>query len=350
VRLDEPSWWYAADGGESLPARLLTPVEQIYAALAERRFAKAVPFQCGLPVICVGNFTAGGTGKTPLTRFLIERLRGRDIAAACLSRGYGGSLAGPVWVDGEHHTAREVGDEPLLIAQDARVMIGRDRKAAALAIAESGGIDAVIMDDGLQNPSLAKDLSFAVVSAQRGLGNGRVIPAGPLRARLGFQLGLVDGIVVMGSDDAFDDGLFEMLRSRFHGPVLRAAVVPVAPLDGVAERSVMAYAGIANPERFFGLVESFGPQALVRRPFADHHDFSEQDARVLIAEADRIGADLVTTEKDAMRLKGAAGARGELAARSRTLPIRVAFDEKDLLRLDALIDGALKTVTRRDAG
>lgn len=347
MRLDEPSWWYAGDGAESLPARLLTPIEHIYAELAERRFAKATPFQCGLPVICVGNFTAGGTGKTPLTRFLIERLRERDMTAACLSRGYGGSLAGPVWVDAERHTAREVGDEPLLIAQDARVMVGRDRKAAAASIAESGGIDAVIMDDGLQNPSLAKDLSFAVVNAQRGIGNGRVIPAGPLRARLAFQLGLVDAIVVMGGEDADDGGLFERLRSRFHGPVLRADVMPVAPLGGVAERIVIAYAGIANPERFFGLVESFGPQAMVRRAFADHHAFSEQDARALIAEADRLDADLVTTEKDAMRLKGAVGVRAELAARSRTLPIRVAFDDKDLLRLDALIDGALKTVTRR---
>ncbi|MBX9861220.1 MAG: tetraacyldisaccharide 4'-kinase [Hyphomicrobium sp.] len=347
MRLDEPSWWYGAGDGNSLPARLLTPIEHIYAALAERRFATAKPYQCGLPVICVGNFTAGGTGKTPLTRFLIERLGARGLTAACLSRGYGGSLAGPVWVDGERHTARDVGDEPLLIAQDARVMIGRDRAAAASLIAKSGGIDAVIMDDGLQNPSLAKDLSFAVVSAQRGLGNGRVIPAGPLRARFEFQLGLVDGIVVMGSDADFDASHFDALRSRFHGPVLRAAVVPVASLGAVAGRAVIAYAGIANPERFFRLVESFAPDVLVRRAFADHHEFSEADARALIAEADSIGADLVTTEKDAVRLKRATGARAELAQRSQTLPIRVAFDERDLLRLDALIDGALKGVARR---
>jgi tetraacyldisaccharide 4'-kinase len=347
VPLDEPSWWYARDGGTSLAARLLMPFEHVYGAFAERRFSTVVPFRCGLPVICVGNFTAGGTGKTPLTRFLIERLRARDIIAACLSRGYGGSLAGPLWVDGERHRARDVGDEPLLIAQEARVMIGRDRQAAATAIAESGGIDAVIMDDGLQNPSLAKDLSLAVVSAQRGLGNGRVIPAGPLRARLDFQLGLVDGIVVMGPDTAFDDGLFESLRSRFHGPVLRGNVTAASPLGAVADRAVIAYAGIANPERFFRLVESFGPRAVVRRAFADHHEFSERDARGLLAEADRIGADLVTTEKDAVRLSGATGARADLARRSQTLPIRVAFEERDLLRLDALIDGALTAVARR---
>jgi tetraacyldisaccharide 4'-kinase len=343
VPLEEPKWWYAEGGGASLPARLLSPAEEIYAAAVEHRFSKAKPFRCDVPVICVGNFTAGGTGKTPLARFLIASLQRQEIQAACLSRGYGGTLAGPVWVDRARHTAREVGDEPMLLAAISRVMIARDRRAGLEAIAASGETHAVIMDDGLQNPGVAKDLSIAVVDARRGFGNGRVIPSGPLRARLAFQLGLVDCIVVMGSDppDA-PSAILDDLKVRFPGPVLRGVVAPSETVDGLAGRVLVAYAGIANPDRFFNLLERFAPQSVVRRAFADHHAFSDKEAAGLIAEADAMEALLVTTEKDHARLMGATGACATLAARSRTLPIEVSFDARDLLRLDALIDGALK--------
>lgn len=358
MRLDEPGWWY----GEARPIaeRLLAPLGDLYGAAVERRFKSATPYRSPLPVICVGNFTAGGTGKTPLTRFLLDVLAIRQKAAVCLTRGYGGSLAGPVWVDAGRHTAREVGDEPLLIAHGSygagahgagqRVMVARDRKAG-LAVIEAAGeasvgggaADAVIMDDGLQNPSLAKDLSIAVVDAERGLGNGRVIPAGPLRARLAFQLGLVDCIVVMGAEaQGTEAPIFEALKKRFHGPVLRGAVEPSGDMGWIAGSALLAYAGIANPDRFFRMLESFAPRLLARRVFPDHHAFTDAQAAELIAAADAAGARLVTTEKDLARLSGTTGACADLAARSRVVPISVRFDERDFLRLGALIDGAFK--------
>lgn len=354
MRLDEPRWWYGE--GRSATARLLAPLSALYGAAVERRFAAARPYRSALPVICVGNFTAGGTDKTPLTRFLLDALTARGKAGVCLSRGYGGALAGPVWVEGSRHTAREVGDEPLLVARAApvtategvraRVLVARDRKAGLLAVEAEGSADAVVMDDGLQNPSLAKDLSIALVDARRGFGNGRVIPAGPLRARLPFQLSLVDCIVVMGADaPGGAPSVFDALKTRFTGPVLRGAVEAAAGDTGWIEGArLLAYAGIANPERFFRMLESFAPGALIRRPFPDHHPFSDAEAARLLAAADAAGAELVTTEKDLARLAGTSGALADLAGRSRALPIRVAFDERDGVRLDALIDGALKRV------
>lgn len=349
--LEEPGWWYGA-ARDSLAARLLGPLGDLYGAAVERRFRTAEPYRSALPVICVGNFTAGGTGKTPLTRFLIGELAQRGIVPACLSRGYGGSLVGPAWVDIARHTASEVGDEPLLIARGSdgapvRVMIARDRKAGHATIAAAGGVDIVIMDDGLQNPSVAKDLAIAVVDARRGIGNGRVIPAGPLRARLGFQLGLVDCIVVMGADASGGGGtIFDDLKKEFHGPVLRGAVEAAGDTGWISGRRLIAYAGIANPERFFRMLDGFAPRSVERRVFKDHHPFSEAEAARLIAEADAAGADLVTTEKDLARLAGLGGARSDLAARSRVLPITVRFEERDLVRLAALLDGVLKGVTR----
>ncbi len=347
VRLDEPGWWYGDSGG-AIAERLLAPLGDIYGAAVERRFTKAVPYRSPLPVICVGNFTAGGTGKTPLTRFLIDLLKSRDKAAVGLSRGYGGSLAGPVWVQPGRHTAREVGDEPLLIAQGsdrvgAPVMVARDRKAGLSAIEAEGGVDAVIMDDGLQNPSLAKDLSIAVVDARRGVGNGQVIPAGPLRARLSFQLGLVDCIVVMGADaPGAETSIFEELKTHFHGPVLRGAVEATGDTGWAADGALLAYAGIANPERFFRMLDGLAPRKLIRRPYPDHHVFTDADARRLLAESDTADAQLITTEKDLARLSGATSACADLVARSRALPITVTFEERDLVRLGALLDGVLK--------
>lgn len=343
MRLEEPGWWYGEGRAGFLPERLLGPLGEFYAFAVERRFKAVTPYRSPLPVVCVGNFTVGGTGKTPLTRFLIAALARRGKAAVGLSRGYGGSLAGPVWVDPRRHTAREVGDEPLLIARDARAMVARDRKAGLAAIERAGDVDAVIMDDGLQNPSLSKDLSLAVVDARRGVGNGRTIPAGPLRARLAFQLGLVDGIVVMGADSPDDEEpIFEVLKKRFPGPVLRGAVAPAGDVAWIAGANLLAYAGIANPVRFIRMLEGMAPRALALRAFPDHHAFTEAEAARLLAEADATGAALVTTEKDLARLAGTMGACAALAERSRVLPIAVTFEERDLLRLDALIDGVMK--------
>lgn len=344
--LEEPGWWYGAESADTLP-RLLRPFEALYAWAVERRFRTSTPYRARVPVICIGNFTAGGTGKTPLSRFMLEKLAADEISAACLTRGYGGELEGPVWVDPHHHTAREAGDEPLLLASDARVMLARDRPAGLKAIEAGQDVAAVIMDDGLQNPTVAKDLTIAIVDAVRGFGNGRVIPAGPLRAPLDFQLALVDCIVVMGEDPPPGaPAVFEHLKQRFPGPVLRARVAASGDAAWIAGANVLAYAGIANPGRFFRLAESFEPQSLTPRTFPDHHAFTQAEAESLLKEARATGATLLTTEKDLARLSGATGPVADLRTLSRTLPIAVTFDEHDLLRLYALIDGALKTGAR----
>lgn len=346
VPLNEPGWWYGEEQAGGRPARLLAPLGELYGGIVEYRFRQAKPYRARLPVICIGNFTAGGTGKTPLTRCLIGELAVQGATPVCLTRGYGGRLPGPAWVEAGH-TARDVGDEPLLLARDARVVVARDRTAGLQAIETDGAATAVLMDDGLQNPHAAKDLSIAVVDAGRGFGNGRVIPAGPLRARLDFQLGLVDCIVVMGRDpESGASPVFETLKRSFTGPVLRGTAEPEGDLGWIAGAAVLAYAGIANPERFFRLVEENAPRALTRRVFRDHHEFTERDAAALLDESWRTEAILVTTEKDLARLAGHGGKRAELAARSRVVPIRVRFDKSDGLRLKSLIEGTLKSADR----
>jgi tetraacyldisaccharide 4'-kinase len=344
VPLKEPGWWYRAGGG-GLAARLLGPAARLYGAAAEARFRRQTPYKVSLPVICIGNFTAGGTGKTPLTRLVLDHLVSLGERPVCLTRGYGGRIAGPEWVDPARHVAADVGDEPLLLVRSAPVMVSRDRVEGAKAIEASGKASVIVMDDGLQNPSLVKDLTIAVVDANRGMGNGHVIPAGPLRAPLAFQLGLVDCIVVNGRSEPKPDGVetvFERLKRRFPGPVLRAEPQPVEDVSALSGARVVAYAGIANPGRFFSLLEDIGAEVVQRTTFADHHELSEAEAEALLAAARELGAQLITTEKDAARLAGASETRGLLRDSSRTLPIRTVFLDRDAMRMDALLEAELR--------
>lgn len=343
--LEEPSWWYDPAGRSSARARLLAPLGDLAGHLAVRRYQRTSPYRSRLPVICVGNFTAGGTGKTPLSLHIAEHLKSAGESPVYLTRGYGGTRPGPVWLDAARDTARDVGDEPLLLARQASVMISRDRRKGALAI-EQGARSAsvIVMDDGLQNPALAKDLTLAVVDGVRGLGNGRVIPAGPLRAPLDFQLGLIDGIVVNGGGEA--PAVLEELKRYFHGPVLHASAVAAGETRWIEDRPLVAFAGIANPVRFFSLVERLGGRISERIVFADHHAFSEADAKRILRRASAHGAALVTTEKDWVRLTGSGGARLALREAARTLPIRLTFDAAQTSRLASLLDGALSRVRK----
>ena len=338
--LDEPTWWYGA--ADSLPARLLRPLARVYDWQAIRRMDQPAAYRSPLPVLCIGNFTAGGTGKTPLARACVAALAARGRTVAVLTRGYGGRSHGPRFVDMGLDRAEDVGDEPLLLAGDARVMVARDRVAGARAIeSATPTVDVIVMDDGLQNPSLAKDLSLAVIDGRRGVGNGRVIPAGPLRASLAAQLTRVDAIVVnLPPGLAGEDSVaLTWLRQNFEGPVLAARAEPAADTDALAGQAVVAFAGIANPGRFFDLLESHGAAIADRMVFADHHPFSDSDAERLLAAAAANNARLVTTEKDQVRLIGHGGARGRLRERVLALPIRLVFAERDRLRLEALLEG-----------
>jgi tetraacyldisaccharide 4'-kinase len=299
-----PGFW-RTDG--TLPA-LLSPLSLGWIAGTWLRRATTTPYRAPVPVICVGNLVAGGAGKTPVAIALGQDLIGRGKAVHFLSRGYGGRETGPLRVDPATHAAADVGDEPLLLARIAPSWIAHDRAAGAAA-AVAAGAAAIVMDDGFQNPGVAKDLSLVVVDGGYGFGNGRVMPAGPLREPRAAGLARADAVVLMEPDEA---GVASLLQRNL--PVLRATLAPIEaePLRG---KSVFAFAGIARPEKFFATLESLGCRIAGRRAFPDHHPFTEAEIASLVAEAERAGALPVTTEKDAVRLPPAM--RGKVT----TLPV-----------------------------
>ncbi|MBN9247487.1 MAG: tetraacyldisaccharide 4'-kinase [Hyphomicrobium sp.] len=335
----EPSWWYGPDGGWR--TSLLSPVGALVGGIASRRIENAKPYRSSLPVICAGNFTAGGSGKTPLALFLAKLVAEEGREPWFLSRGYGGKLEGPVRVIPTRQTARDVGDEPLLLARSAPAVVSRDRRKGAEAIEALASKQAVIiMDDGLQNPALAKDLVIALVDQRRGFGNGLVIPAGPLRAPLDIQGKLAHLIVLTGQGPA-DPALLQTLKAISTAPVITAETRADEDAARFRNRKVIAFAGIANPERFFTTLGSLGADIVARKAFADHHMFSEAEARDLLGLAERAGASLVTTEKDLARLAGTTGVRATLRERAETIAIRTAIEDGDLEILRRLVRGAI---------
>ena len=343
VPREEPVWWYGET--RQITARALEPLARLYGAIAVSRFTDTLPYRSKLPVICIGNFTAGGTGKTPFAISIAERLKAMGERPVFLTRGYGGSAKGPLWVDGQRHTARETGDEPLLLVRTAPTLIARNRRAGAAYIETHGDkASVIVMDDGLQNPSLAKDLTLVVVDAKRGLGNERVIPAGPLRAPLDFQLRLANVIVLNDSATAVQRfAAFEQrLRRAYQGPIIQASLEPARDAEWLKGAEVSAYAGIANPQRFFDFLQWLGASVSARTVFRDHQQLTEADARRLLAGAEASGLLLVTTEKDWARLPASGtGALAALKAKSRVLAVRSAVEPQDEPKLEALLRNAL---------
>ena len=346
--LSEPDWWYGPDRQHI--ARALAPLGWLWGAAAARRLRRGEGYRSALPVICVGNFTAGGTGKTPLVRLIARTLTERGSNPAILTRGYGGRIAGPHWVDLYHDTAAAIGDEPRLLAATAATLVARDRAAGAAAIErDARRFDVILMDDGLQNPALEKSLAIAVVDGARGFGNGRVIPAGPLRARIDVLNQRTDVMLVnrAGDETEFSIALIERLRREFNGPVIVAATTPAGDLAWLAGRPVVAYAGIGHPARFFKMLDGLGARVAERIEFPDHHVFSQTDAARLLDLAGRHDAQLVTTEKDVARLASATGQLGGLAAASRAVAITLRIDPADAARFEHLLADALVQPARR---
>jgi tetraacyldisaccharide 4'-kinase len=321
---DPAFWWYP----ESLVARMLAPLAAVYGAVAERRMQQpGAP--AGVPVICIGNLTAGGAGKTPTAIAVAELLRGAGKHPFVLSRGYGGTLEGPVRVDAARHRAADVGDEPLLVARSTPTVIARDRVAGA-RLARTAGADVIVMDDGFQNPSLQKDLSLIVVDGRRGVGNGCVIPAGPLRAPLDVQMRRADAVLVLGPVE--DAGEIIAIAEARERPVFFGRLAPdPAALDALRDRRVLAFAGIGDPQKFFTTLAEAGIEVAEQRAFGDHHRFSAEEAHDLVARAQAHGLQLVTTEKDRMRMAGAAELAA-LAAAAQTLPVRLDVTEPEKFR------------------
>ena len=313
-----PEFW----AHRGLLSSVLAPAGWVYGRVAAARQRWARPWHAPVPVLCVGNLVVGGAGKTPVTLSLAHRLCRRGRRVHIVSRGYGGRLAGPVLVDPAQHSADDVGDEPLLLAEVAPCWVARDRVAGAKA-AIAAGANLLLLDDGFQNPTLAKDLSLVVVDGGYGIGNGRVLPAGPLREPLAAGLARASAIVVMGDDNA---GATAIIAGKL---LFRARLVPETPSD-VAGRTVVALAGIGRPEKFFATLEEAGARLLRTYAFPDHHPYREDELARPLAEAERAGAMLVTTTKDWVRLPRA------LRTQIRALSVSVVWD--DLAALDALLD------------
>jgi tetraacyldisaccharide 4'-kinase len=321
----EPAFWWRPPG---LAAGLLSPFASIYGAIAEQRMAKA-GVRAGVPVLCVGNFTLGGAGKTPTAILLARLLKEAGEHPCCLSRGYGGSLTGPKLVDAHSDSAGQVGDESLLLAQVAPTVVAHDRVAGAKA-AQATACSVIIMDDGLQNASLLKDFTLAVVDGRRGIGNGRVFPAGPLRAPLAAQFAKTDALLVVGEDGGARD---VVAAARVSGlSVFHGRLVPdTKAVSALKARKVLAFAGIGDPEKFFATAEAAGIAVMQRRAFADHHCYNAEEAAGLIMQAEHDGLALLTTEKDRARMAGEP-VLAALAAKSHVLPVTMVVDDADALR------------------
>jgi tetraacyldisaccharide 4'-kinase len=288
-------WMQQGDGARGVAPLLLSPFAAVYAACTARHVARP-GWRAPVPVICCGNAGVGGAGKTPLALDLGARLAAHGLAVAFLTRGYGGRARAPVRVDPTRHDAATVGDEALLLAACAPTYVSLHRAAAA-RLALAAGAEVLVMDDGLQHASLVQDVSLLVIDGAVGFGNGRVIPAGPLREPVAAAAGRCRAAVLIGPDAA--GARAELPRAL---PVLAARLAPAPEAAALVGRRVLAFAGIGRPEKFFAMLREAGVLVASCRGFADHHRYSEREVRALLAEADRLGALPVTTPKDAVRL------------------------------------------------
>lgn len=330
--LRTPFWWYRKRGAL---ASALSPLGTLYGRLAEAKAARAEPYRSRLPVICIGNFTAGGGGKTPTAIAAAELLKAAGEKPCFLTRGYGGKSEGPILV-AKGQSAAEVGDETLLLAAHAPTVVSADRAAGAKLIEklDASVLDAnvIVMDDGFQNPQLVKDLSLIVVDSAIGVGNGLVMPAGPLRAPLEQQMARADALLLIG-----DGGKAAPLAKAFEAkakPVFKARMAPRGDPRWIGVLPVIGFAGIANPRKFYATLEQHGARLVAARSYPDHHLYSERQAERLLKRAKRENAMLVTTEKDWVRLPEDDGtALSDLRFRSRPFLIAIEFPDAALKRL-----------------
>ena len=317
-------WWQTKP---NWAAWLLAPIGAIYGAITAHRMARANGLHVGIPVICVGNFIAGGAGKTPVAIALAELFIAHNLKPVFLTRGYGArQKSKPHRVDLDCDQANDVGDEALLLARTAPVIVSADRIAGSYA-AVAEGADVIVMDDGLQNPTLTKTRSLAVVDGASGVGNGLCVPAGPLRAPLGAQWPHVSGVVLVGSGTAGEDVAQQAQRQNV--PLLRAKLEPsasvVARLRG---QSVIAFAGIGRPAKFFNTLSACGVRVIEAHGFSDHHAYTETEIQFLLNLArDEAVSYVVTTEKDLVRIPQAL--RRTSGVEIIALPVAIVFDDPD---------------------
>lgn len=321
IPLSAPEFWWRQAGAR---AALLYPAGAIYGAIAAQRMQRS-GYCAKIPVLCIGNPTLGGAGKTPAAIAIGERLKRAGKKVFFLTRGYGGSETGPLLVDLSKHDARMIGDEAPLLAAIAPTIVAKDRAAGA-KLAEATGAELIIMDDGFQNPSLEKNFSMLLVDGAKGIGNGMVFPAGPLRAPLAPQFSRAQAMIVVGEGEAGEKAA--RLAGEYALPVFAAKLeADQASADALAGKHVLAFAGIGAPEKFFRSLEAAGATVAARKRFGDHHCYTKADADALLAEAKSGRLELVTTEKDLTRMRGVAEL-APLGAQAKTLRVHLVFEDE----------------------
>jgi len=317
----EPAFWWRERGAA---ARALAPLAAAYGCFAAHRL-RQVGKRAAVPVVCIGDPTVGGSGKTPTALAVARLLTQAGERPLFLTRGYGGREAGPLRVDLAVHRAADVGDEPLLLARAAPTIVARARAEGASA-AVIAGASVIVMDDGFQNPALAKDFAVLVVDSGRGVGNGMVTPAGPLRAPLAAQLDCAHALLVIGPSNGAANVTAEARTRRI--PVFHARLKPdLEVVAGLGGGRVLAFAGIGSPEKFYSTLLAAGLTVAATRNFADHHRYTRAEADSLGEQATREGLVLVTTEKDLARMQGDSETAA-LAAQARTLPVSLELEDE----------------------
>ncbi|WP_377295975.1 tetraacyldisaccharide 4'-kinase [Rhizobium sp. SGZ-381] len=340
-----PSFWWTR---ASWYAFALWPISLIYGRIASRRMARSARPSVAVPVLCVGNFTVGGAGKTPTALAIARAAREKGLTPGFLSRGYGGRLVGPVVVDPQSHGAADVGDEPLLLARETLTVIARNRlEGANMLVAQ--GCDLIIMDDGFQSARLTIDFALVVIDSVRGIGNGHLVPSGPLRAPLAEQIRQMSALLKVGDGTGADPLVRRTARA---GKPLRVARLVARPDPEIEGQRVLAFAGIADPQKFYRTVVSIGGEIAVERSFPDHHAFNDEELADLLREADAKNLQLVTTAKDAVRLAGRPGAAKTLLDRLRVVEVDMVFDDPHApwLMIEDAIAHCRKRVLREKRG
>lgn len=332
-----PFWWTKADWRAYGLAPFALVYGQIAAGVMRRKRRHAAP----VPVVCVGNFTVGGAGKTPTAITLARTAKSMGLKPGFLSRGYGGSLDVTTVVDADHHRAAAVGDEPLLLAREALTVISRRRVAGAQKLVAEGA-DLIIMDDGFQSARLVVDYGLVVIDSHRGIGNGFGVPSGPVRAPIATQMQFLDAILKVGDGNAADALVRQASRA---GKAVMVANVRPSHAEDLQGRRVLAYAGIADPGKFYRTLSELGVEIADRQAFPDHHHLADDEITDLLQRAERQGLQLVTTAKDQVRLIGGHGKAADLAQKSRVVAVEMTFDDPGAPAL--ILDQAIKACRKR---